>query len=361
MPKKFWVQKRWELSGLVGSVALLALTVSGIGWSWSQTEIVPEIATIPMTVAENPPLVEIGSEESGEVQRLHFKREDGTPLRTQIVYRNKTIGEVMYRPDGTVSTFTIADTSGALLRESTYDEAGENVVNGYEKRPNQTMMWETATLPDGTVQTTTYWDDGKHVFSKRVTTPTIGTTPGIIETTYWRGGGSLWLHTLARLDSPDMPYEEELFNHISGKMERSIKRGEHGGADVSFYRRDGSLYFVRHYVVHASPQSSYIKQDATTVYAEDGVTPAMKIMWWWDLNPMTVEVFKGNGTREIHFFGTGRQTGDLTVFDAAGKVTSQSKLGADPTLFQKLDWYMWAKEAPPPEDPEAHRAELART
>lgn len=356
MPKKYWVQRKWDIFGLVGSLALVGVALVAIGWTWSQTEPVPQTASIPQVVVQDnqPARIEVGSEESGELQRLHFERDDGTPSRMVIVYRNDTVGEVLYRPDGTVDSFTVKANDGSVLRESTYDEAGEKVVNGWEKRLDQSMVWKTQTLANGDVKTTTWWKSGKQIFSIEL----VRRESGTIETTYWRGGGSLWLHQLARIDAPDLPFAEEHYDHTTGKMQWSVRRDANGGAEVSYYRRDGTLHFVRHHVFRSMMMSSSVSLESTTVYGKDGRTAVLEIRWWsGQLKPMNIQVPSADGGKVMHHFGMERESGARRVFTAEGKVVEESPNGADGALFQQIDPLMWAAEVPLPEDAEAARKE----
>lgn len=352
MPKKFWVQKKWDLAGLVGSVILVAAAVVAIGWTWSQTEPTPEVASLPMAftpsdITASTPVTEVGNEADGEALRQHYHREDGSLLKTVITYRNQTTGIVTYRLDGTFETFTIIAADGTLLRESTYDVKGELVVAGWEKRADLTLEWDTTTQEDGNILTTSYWEDGKTVFSKRIRNFDTKT----VETTYWHQNGVMWVRQLAPADSPDKLLEEDVYNDITGRLAQSYRDNGRGGSDVSFYRSDGSLYFVRHYVlkVSGSPGAggySYVNQEATTVYAEDGKTVAMEIKWWWDLNPMNIELIQADGSKIVHSFGYSREIQGVEVFGADGVLKTKSETGADPALFQKLDYDMWGKQAP---------------
>ncbi len=368
MSKKFWKQRRWDVLGLAGAVASVLVAIATIGWFFMQsspslvttrTELSTTAVALPandgtaidvaMPAATTPtdPTVELCSEESGEFQRRHFHRSDGSLLRTEIDYRNDERGVLEYRIDGTAWRYSRLDQDGkTVVAQQTYDAAGTQVVDGWQKRQDNTLAWKVSTLADGIVEKVVFWTNGEKVFLKQHTDLKDRT----VESWYWGEDGMLWLRQMAHLGSLDAPYEEDAYNHITGKVEQATRRHDDGGADVSFYRLDGSLYFTRHYRMHYSNSPSgdhgHVNLDATTVYAADGKTTALEIDWWWYLKPQSITVLNADGSKTINRYGYNQELQGVEHYGPDDQVISKSETGADPALFQKLEWKMWEKDVP---------------
>lgn len=368
--KQFWMQRRWELLGLSGAVALTLVALAGIGWFFTQsgvsalvakpadmstsvmvTEADGSIARVPATDASANPTVELSSEESGEFQRRHLRRNDGTLLRTQIEYRNGEIGVLDYRVDGSRERFTrIASDGQTVLSQQVYDASGSELVEGWSKRRDNTLAWRVTTLTGGkVVEKTVFFSDGKKVFLKQITDSETKT----VESWYWGENGLLQLHQKAPADSVDRPTEEDIYNPFTGRIAQSSILRNDGGADVSFFRIDGSLYFTRHYRMHyagTTTERGYLNLDATTVYGSDGMTVVMLIRWFWELKPMSITVMYPDGSKSVHNYTHAPKAEGVERYGPDKRLVSQSKTGADPALFFKLEWSMWAKEIPAAQD-----------
>lgn len=367
MTRKFWAQRKWAVLGLTGSVLLLSTTIGGIGYALvagipaAQPEHIDPVLDAALHASTEPqPQVEMMSEKSGEFKRVHYARLGGTRAHTEIFYRNEARGTVLYRPDNTVSSFKIVAPDGFVLHEASYDATGTKVVNGFEKRfETRKPLWKVATLANGDVHTIRWWKNGS-VFADELVSKAAGT----IETTYWRGGGSKWMRTIAKVDTPDVPYLEEFFE-LSDYLEWRIERDSNGAADVSFFRRDGTLYFVRHHrlpmMMGAPTLTAPTAQLAsTTVYAADGKRVALQIWWWSELTPSRIEIPNPDGSKAVHYFGFERQSDNVRYFDAKGEVIKDVEKGADGRLFQQIDPRMYRDQVPPPQDQKAQRDEIQK-
>lgn len=368
MTRKFWAQRKWTVIGLAGAVLMLLTAVSGIGYALvagiapaQPEQLDPVVDAALHASTEPPPQIEMMSEESGEFKRVHYARPDGSREHTEIFYRNEARGIVLYRPDNTVSSFKVVAADGFVLQDATYDATGTSVVNGFQKRfETHKSLWETTTLPNGDIHTLRWWKNGTQLFADQL----VNVKAGTIETTYWRGGGSKWMHTMAKVDTPDVPYLEEFFN-VSEYLEWRIERGNNGTADESFFRRDGTLYFVRHHtlpVMMGAPMGSApsVKMSSTSVYALDGKTVTLEIWWWSELTPSRIEIPNADGSKAIHYFGFERESNNVRYFDAKGEVTGDVEKGADGKLFQQIDPRMYREQVPAPEDLEAQMQEIQK-
>lgn len=368
MTRKFWAQRKWTVVGLAASVLLLLTAISGIGYALVAgipaalpEHIDPVVEAALHASTEQQPQIEMMSEASGEFKRVHYTRLDGSREHMEIFYRNDAKGIVLYRLDNTPSSFKVVAADGFVLTDVTYDATGASVTDGFEKRfETRKLLWETKTLSNGDIHTVRYWKNGTQIYADSL----LSIASQTIETTYWRGGGSKWMHTIANAGTPNSPHFEEFFE-INGDLLWRIERGSNGAAEESFFRPDGSLYFVRHHklpVMMGAPMGSApsVHLASTTVYAVDGKTVAMEIYWWSELTPSRIEIPNLDGSKAIHYFGFQRESNDVRYFDAKGQLTGESPSGADGRLFQQIDPRMYLEHVPAPQDMDAQMEEIQK-
>lgn len=329
--------RNWEVPALIVSLLILAGAVVALGRTWFEPPPIHNTADVLITN-------EIGDERLGEVLKRHFRRSNGTMLKTLVYYRDKSVGTVMYRPDNTYETFKIVAEDGFVLRESTYDNAGKLVVNGFEMRLDRTLLWRTETLADGSLKTVTYWRDGKQPFSVRVRNLKAST----IEYTYYRQNGNVWLTQVGLTNMP--PSEEKVFD-AAGRLSRLINRQSDGGAKVTVFREDGTAYFQQTWIVSASEHHYSVDLRHTIVFAADGVSRAMSVDWGWGRYASSITVYQPDGTRVVNFYYTKAEPKGRRHVAADNTTISESDVGADPELIAKLDPAFYTRDVPAPENP----------
>lgn len=332
------MRQRWELPALALTLVAIAGSLGAIGWSWT------ERATPAPLASTNLVRNQLGDERQGEFLLRHYRRGDGSMLRTTVQYTNGAHGEAKYRPDGTLETFTKVESSGFQLRASTFDAEGKRVLDGFELRDDHTPLWQTKMLPGRKLQTVTYWRDGKQPFSIRTT----DMSNDLIELVYFRPDGTIWIRQVAYFIGN--PMQETVYNE-AGLPQRIFRRKDDGAPLLQYFRPDGTLHFAQSYVQEdVENRTSSTRLDTTTVFSDDGKRPVLVFDWNYGPLPRIITEVQGDGIEVQHFFD-GRNPSAKKVYGPNNTLISETDKAADASLLDLILPGFYVSSPPPRENP----------
>lgn len=259
--------------------------------------------------------VEMMPETSPEFRRVHYTGPDGKDLKVEIAYRNNDYGYLFYREDGTQREFLVVFPNGKTERiHSYFDVTGKVITSGFEVRKDGSKVWAAEQpVPGGDITTTTYWQDGKTVFSVAVR------SKDKVETTFYKKDSTQkWVRLVTNLGG-DIVYAEDLYGD-NGQLVRSRKTDDGYGGTMEYYRADGTLYFrqtwERQYYGGydydgygyggGGGYSTTPTLKSVTVFGADGKTPTLEVTvsypgsvaTWDKKGTKIVRVLKYDGTVE---------------------------------------------------------------
>ncbi len=131
---------------------------------------------------------ELMPESSGEFSRKIVTDEFDRQVELHINYRNGDVGSKFFHESGKLKEEVLTTKSGLVKQQRIYARDGKTLVSGKETRNDGTPKWLLATNPDGSTSKTTYWYDGKRVFSVETVQK-----DGSLEQSFFRKDGSLWV------------------------------------------------------------------------------------------------------------------------------------------------------------------------
>lgn len=131
---------------------------------------------------------ELMPESSGEFSRKHVTDDYGREVELHIFLRNGESVVKTFHANGKLKEETQRLKSGAVKLNRQFARDGKTLTSGKEARLDGTTKWELSSEPDGSSKKTTYWYDGKRVFSVE-----ISRKDGSVEQQFFRKDGSLWV------------------------------------------------------------------------------------------------------------------------------------------------------------------------
>lgn len=329
---------RPHIIGLGLALGLCGALVAAVIVSW-QPAASPTIAASP---SKPPTITELRGEDTGEYKRIHSLRANGSRMRTDIIYRQGGSGVILYRLDGTRSSFVQETAQGWTRINATFDPSGQFPVAGFELRADKTRKWDAKSLPSGEVETLTYWGDGVTVFADQVR----NLAGDKMSTTYRRADGTLWARQWKVLTPSGIKVEEDQF-WPNQNLSRTLRWPSSVPA-VQYFRNDGSLYFAQKWSVWSDEGGSSLLLDYDTVFGAGSESPSMKIGFLFG-SPTSIIIFNGDGTRTEHRYMMNGKPQALTLVDSKGAETVQAD-AADPNLIKSLDPLLLNAYIPQPED-----------
>lgn len=131
---------------------------------------------------------ELMPESSGEFSRKHVTDEFDREIELHINYRNGDTGIKFFYPSGKLKEETLTAKNGLVKQQRVFARDGKSLVAGKESRNDGTAKWDLVTNPDGSTSKTTYWYDGKRVFSVEKVQK-----DGSLEQSFFRKDSTLWV------------------------------------------------------------------------------------------------------------------------------------------------------------------------
>lgn len=328
---------RPHIIGLGLSLGLCAALVTAIVVSWQPP-------ARPTAILSEQPLTvtELRDENTGEYKRIHSLRSNGSKMRTDIAYRQGGTGAILYRLDGTRSSFVQVTAQGWTRINVKFDPAGQFAVEGFELRADKTKKWEAKTLPTGEVETLTYWSDGVTLFANQVR----NLTGDKMTTVYHRADGSLWARQWKINTASGMKVEEDQF-WPNQNLKRTLRWPGYEPA-VWHFREDGSAYFTRKYTTWSDEGGSSLLLDHATVFSVESASLSMQIGFLYGA-PISITIYQSDGRSIVHRYQRDGQPLALVSFDSQGAHTVKEG-AADPGLLKSLDPLLLDAGIPQPED-----------
>lgn len=301
----------------VGFLTLLALAL-GMSFMLSGCKKSDDAPPAPPQVAKPsrpPDRIELMPENSGEVTRRHVHDDWGNEVETHIDYKNGDKAITKQRPNGSKAEYQRQSSDGKLMVQHKFADDGVTVVSGQELRDDGTIKTKYDQLPNGAIQTTVFWYDGKRQFS--VSTKQAD---GSIETKMFRKNGALW--ATRGTDAAGKSVSENTYSR-DGKLELTQTRT---GATlvVTQYRADGT---ARMRQTFTERKNSWGSTDKSLSFVEelatDGKTVERKLIsdtYGYDIT----EVHRSNadGTTTIRKVRSGGSVYRQEVRDASGTLIS---------------------------------------
>lgn len=191
--------------------------------------------------------IEMMPADSPEYLEKHYPGPNGKDLKTEIRYRNGDQGVKLYRADNTQISWDVTYKGGDQRLHVEYAKDGRQIVAGFERRDDRTLIWR-AENSNNLVTTTTFYYDGTSKFS--VVNQKIGDE--WLDATYFRKSGKPWYHSLATRWNPDYAKLSELWDKDGNRVYvRSVN--DKGQTIVSWYRADGTAAFEQTWVSYTPP------------------------------------------------------------------------------------------------------------
>ncbi len=276
--------------------------------------------------------VEMMPETSPEFRRVHYTGPDGKDLKVEIAYRNNDYGYLFYREDGTQREFLVVFPNRKTERiHSYFDITGKVVTSGFEVRKDGSKVWTAEQpVPGGDITTTTYWQDGKTVFSTAVR------SKDRIETTFFKKDTTQpWVRLVTSL-SGDTVYAEDVYGD-NGKLVRSRKTDDGYSGTVEYYRADGTLNFRQtwerqyyggyDYDGYGGPggyggYSPTPTLKSVTVFGADGKTATLEVTFSY---PGSVATWDKKGTKIVRYLKYDGTVDRVEYVSASGSTTTNNR------------------------------------
>jgi hypothetical protein len=314
---------------------LLALAVAAVAIGYrvyeSPTVELPQVGIGPQAHKELMP------SESPEWLEEHFSIPNTDGEKVRITYRNTGetgIRRFRHKQNLASETFWFAD--GTVRKDAEYALDGQQVVRGFEKRADGTLIWTVEPKGDSMTVRTTYWYDGHTPFS--VELRAVGTDESDI--VYFYKSGQKWLHTAGK------PWQTPT-ELMAGLSEAQVWNNQgvllydlHTFPDTSktsIYRDNGTLWYTQEFEVvpwYRLPNGGKPRRfTKVTVYSDDGtkVVRAMDVTGMGSGNIGKITDFKDDGSRIEFSLSPWANTFNFAEgFDNSGKSTG----AIDPKTLQ---------------------------
>lgn len=217
---------------------------------------------------------------SREVE-THFQ----SPQGSESVYRHA---------DGAVKERVCRNKDEKITKHELFDKDGKTLIGGFHTRSDGSLLWKLERNSQGLLTKTTYWYDGKRVFSQETSRK-----DGTLEELFYRKNGKLWQRRLSK-----------------GGVESSLEQYDSSGS-LSFKQEqlpDGLVLIERPASTNAEYLKLRFKVDSRYGYEN------------WELR--SVEEYKTSSMKLQR----------RLLFDQSGKLESSELFKADgSSSFRRLD------------------------
>ncbi|MBX9688781.1 MAG: hypothetical protein K2X27_18885 [Candidatus Obscuribacterales bacterium] len=274
------------------------------------------------------------------VLRRHVFNEFNQEIETHTKSGNGETLSIYRRQDGSVQESTVTDKNGKIKQRKVFARDGKTVVAGLETRSDGTLLWNAEQNKDGSIQKSTYWYDGKRLFSTEITRP-----DGSIEQSFYRKSGKLW----QRKSGPDAQHLKTEQYDRDGKLSYSYRTLSDGIIELCRFDEKGNLTMRVTYRVNSSP---YGYSDWTAISAEeigaDGKSVTRKITLSGYGSVDKIETYNQDGTVTVRTLKYGYVDSE-EVLDKNGKSISQRQFNYDDRPNESIDRSQFSR--PYPDDP----------
>ena len=325
---------RWWLFLLLPLAALALLTLSGCNSDTPSVEPNPTVAPAQPTRREK---VEPMAESSGELSRRHIYDQYDREVETHINFRNGERASYYFRENGSAREYVLQTKSGQIKTRKVYGLDGKTVVEGQESRYDGSPKWVLERMKDGSSKTTTYWYDGKRVFSEEVTK-----ADGSFETTYYRKGGSVWIKKSGK--GAKVTAEEHFDKNGTQTM-----RVEFPADDISVVTvfTGGKAVARQTWKVEKTSWGSaaHTLQSVEELDSNGKVTRKLKLNYsGWTVEQ--TETYNADGTRLVRTLRWDGTVSKEETFDQAGKSTNVKDFKDDERLYEQVDRSLMQRSYP---------------
>lgn len=183
---------------------------------------------------------------------IHQPDHNGQDRNVEIVYRNQARGLRTYLPDehGNVRLreFRLVTVNGDVLTHLHFSPDGRQIVSGFERRPDGTMIRKAEQRADGIVVLTTFWQDGITPFSVEAR----GIDSKDKDTRFYHRNGQQWTHQVSGFSQSlyeTVMLREEAWG-VDGVRLHVRTRDLEGVGTGTFFRPDGTTSMRQFYAIH---------------------------------------------------------------------------------------------------------------
>ncbi len=267
---------------------------------------------------------------------------------------NREIETHLIKPDGSESTYRRDDGSlkeelrrdkkGTITRQRVFAKDGKTVLAGLETRQNGSTVWTCKQESDGSIHKSTYWYDGKQLFSVEITRK-----DGSIEAIFYRKNGMIWQKKKGP-DSKNLEVEQYDYSGLLSFRQRSLPDGS---IEILRFDRSGQKTIK---VVFREEKSAYGYKRWTAVsaeeYDESGSTVRRRIQLASGNQVLSTETFNPDGSRTVRTMrsGYGSYIETEETFDQTGKSLQSKKYGEEERVSESVDRYRF--DRPELDDPQ---------
>lgn len=184
--------------GLVLAGVALVISVGFFVYKPAPAITGPDIPASPISYTEVMP------ESSGESYRIHVRNVMGVETSVQIKFLDGSDGVLHLYPDGDTKEEVRLFLDKSIRKRAAFDTHGQ-LTEGFEYRPDRTLLWKAVPLSGGRTVTQSYWPSGR-LFLQRVYDPEKRTS----SLSFYRENGTRWQDTLSV--GEDVLLEQRLYD-----------------------------------------------------------------------------------------------------------------------------------------------------
>lgn len=326
------IRARWLLPA---AAAASLLFLSGCNNDDTSTE--PKNQPKPSVQSNRREKLEPMDENSGEFSRRHVFDELDREVETQINYRNGESATYYFREDGKTREYVRRAKNGTVKQRKVYDKDGTTVLEGQESRSDGTTLWVMEKQADGSTKTTTYWFDGKRVFSVEIRKP-----GGSFETSFYHKNGQLWSK---QYGTGTKVAVEEHFDR-NGVQTLRIESPNPTTSVVIVYDK-GKPQARQTWKIETNSWSGtmHTLQQVEELDANGKVTRKLTMdSGGWSVKE--TETFNADGTRVVRTLRYDGTIGKEETFDKAGKSTAVKEYKDDERITETVDRQLLRRSYP---------------
>lgn len=186
--------------------------------------------------------IEMAKDSGPEWVVIHHPAEKGKPNTADVLYRSGARGVRFYEPNQNgypiLRGLKVFAPNRDLLADLKFGPDGKQIVGGFERRFDGTMLREADMRADGIVVLTTYWQDGVTRFAVEER----GVEADDMSAVYYHPNGSIWLEQeFTALQYPKVALREVAYD-AQGKRVHTRTNDTAGLGNMIYYRADGETF-----------------------------------------------------------------------------------------------------------------------
>jgi hypothetical protein len=285
--------------------------------------------------------IEMMPEKSPEWRETHYLGPDGQDEETDVYYRNGNVGIQTWRSgkQHTLEHQTITTPDNLVILDAHYAADGKQVVSGVARRDDGSTLSTASTDQDGMVTITTYWYDGKTVFS--VQKRKVGASD--VDEMYYHKNGKPFVKYVGSIYSRDNPTVLQQWT-VDGTLVFDRQTAKDGSYTISVYRPDSTLAYTQKWITYTSygygdygyeGGGSYtsVVLSQTQVFSDDGKRVVEQIdMASGGYMIDKVTEIAADGSKTVYTLSYSNSITHITRYDASGKQTEDTDVKDKRTL-----------------------------